>query len=91
MPVVYMDDTYLQGDSFFISCQQNVYANVNLLQNLGFNVNDINWSTSPLSPISIKCGVPTHRLVTMLHMTYGLGRFLTIFGFLLHIFRVTLM
>ena len=33
-------------------------------------------------------GVPTHELVTMLHRTYGL---LTIFGFLLHIFRVTLM
>ena len=36
--VVYMDDTYLQGDSF-VSCQQNVYAPVNLLQDLGFNVN----------------------------------------------------
>ena len=39
MSVVYMDDTYLQGDSFN-SCQQNVYTTVNLLQHLGFNVND---------------------------------------------------
>ena len=39
MSVVYMDDTYLHGDSF-VSCQQNVYATVNLLQDLGFNVND---------------------------------------------------
>ena len=34
-----MDDTYLQGDSF-VSGQRNVYATVNLLQDLGFNVND---------------------------------------------------
>ena len=39
MSVVYMDYTYLQGDSFD-SCQRNVYATVNLLQDLGFNVND---------------------------------------------------
>ena len=37
MSVVYMDDTYLQGDSFN-SCQRNVYATVTLLQDLGFNV-----------------------------------------------------
>ena len=34
-----MDDTYLQGDSF-VSCQRIMYATVNLLQDLGFNVND---------------------------------------------------
>ena len=34
-----MDDTYLQGDSF-VSCQRNVYAIVNLHQDLGFNLND---------------------------------------------------
>ena len=36
--VVYMDYTYLQGNSF-VSCQQNIYATVTLLQDLGFNIN----------------------------------------------------
>ena len=37
--VVYIDNTCLQGD-YFVSCQRNVHATVNLLQDLGFNVND---------------------------------------------------
>ena len=33
LSVVYMDDTYLQGNSF-VSCQQNIYVTVTLLQDL---------------------------------------------------------
>ena len=44
--VVYRDDTYLQGDSFN-SGQRNVYATVNLLQDLGSNVNDKKSVFSP--------------------------------------------
>ena len=39
LSVVYMDDSYLQGDSVS-SCRRNVRATVSLLQALGFNINE---------------------------------------------------
>ena len=39
LSVIYMDDTYLQGNSVS-SCQRNIHATVNLLQDLGFNINE---------------------------------------------------
>ena len=41
-----MDDTYLQGNSF-VSCQQNIYATVTLLQDLGFNINQKKYVLIP--------------------------------------------
>ena len=38
LPVVYMDDSYLPGDSIS-SCQTNIANTVSLLQALGFNIN----------------------------------------------------
>ena len=38
LSVVYMDDSYLQGDSIS-SCQSNIANTVSLLQALGFNIN----------------------------------------------------
>ena len=39
LSVVYMDDSYLQGDSVS-SCRRNINAIVSLLQALGFNINE---------------------------------------------------
>ena len=39
LSVVYMDDSYLQGDSVS-SCRRNVSATVSLLQALGFKINE---------------------------------------------------
>ena len=36
--MIYMDDTYLQGD-LVSACQHNVDDTVSLLQTLGFNIN----------------------------------------------------
>ena len=36
--MIYMDDTYLQGDSVS-ACQHNIDDTVSLLQTLGFNIN----------------------------------------------------
>ena len=38
LSVIYMDDTYLQGDSVS-ACQRNVDDTVSLLHTLGFNIN----------------------------------------------------
>ena len=39
LSVVYMDDSYIQGDSVS-SCRRNVSATLSLLQALGFNINE---------------------------------------------------
>ena len=45
----YLDDTYIQGNTF-ISCQQNVTETINILTNLGFF---IHWEKSVTTPCKV--------------------------------------